>query len=35
MVGPWAYDRLVDYVESRDGNRKTERFLPHPALRRH
>jgi hypothetical protein len=37
LVGQWAYDRLVEHIESRgraNGARATESFLPHPALRR-
>ena len=34
LVGEWAYDQLVAHVEGEGGARATERFLPHPALRR-
>jgi hypothetical protein len=34
LVGEWAYDQLVAHVEGEGGARASERFLPHPALRR-
>jgi hypothetical protein len=34
MVGDWAYDQFVAYVETGAGARETESFLAHPALRR-
>jgi hypothetical protein len=34
LVGEWAYDRFVEYVDRVVGARGTESFLPHPALRR-
>jgi len=34
MVGDWAYDQFVAYVESGARARETESFLAHPALRR-
>jgi hypothetical protein len=36
MTSSWAYERFVDHVTAggRDRARVSERFLPHPALRR-
>ena len=34
LVGDWAYERFVEFVERRTRARAGETFLPHPALRR-